>query len=152
IACGVGRKFTSDNLQERYAMPTAVAQQLVGARQGLDAVIDRSNEIRSRRIGALCLENDGTDRCEDILYASVEFGMQHIALLLSLLALGDVDVHADQAFCVAGLVILYETARLDPADRAARTHNAKLCVMLAAPLYKYLLAMLKILRQVLWVD
>src|SRR5215831_19043820 len=47
IACGVGRKFTPDEFGKRYAMPTAVAQQLVGARQGLDAMIDRSHEVGS---------------------------------------------------------------------------------------------------------
>ena len=49
---------------------------------------------------------------------------------------GNVDVHADQTICVAGLIILYETARLDPADRSAGTHKAKFCAMLAAPLGK----------------
>src|SRR5262245_1560630 len=63
------RAHTSDNLQEGYAVPTAMAQQLMGACQRLDAVIDRSHDIRGGRVGTLCLGDDGTDRREHILYA-----------------------------------------------------------------------------------
>ena len=73
---------------------------------------------------------------ERIFDAMIKFGIQDFAGLFGSLALGDIDVHADYAFCVTGLVILYETARLDPADRSAGTHNAMLCVVITAPLGK----------------
>jgi hypothetical protein len=81
--------------------------------------------------------DDSSDCRERVFDAVVEFGIQDFAGLFDTLALGNVDVHADQAFCVTGWsysMKLHETARLDPADRFAGTHNAKLCVMLAAPL------------------
>src|SRR5262244_980625 len=92
--------------------------------------------------------DDSSDRCERVFDAMIEFGIQDFAGLFGSLALGDVDVHADQASCVAGLIILDEATRLDPADRSAGTHNAELCMMLAAPFGKYLLTVRKILRQV----
>jgi hypothetical protein len=82
------------------------------------------------------LGDDGTDGRECVLDAVVEFGVQSFAGFFGSLALSNVDVNADQAFCETGSVILYGTARLDPADRSAGMHNAKLCVMLAAPLGK----------------
>src|SRR5215831_19495680 len=47
IACAIGCKLAPDDFQKRYAVPTAMAQQLVGSRQRLDAVIDRSHEVGS---------------------------------------------------------------------------------------------------------
>src|SRR5262245_5567180 len=82
----------------------------------------------------------------------VELGIQNRPSLFGSLALGDIDVDADHPLCVAGMVILYVTARLDPPDRSAGPRNAKLCMMLAAQLGKYLLAQLQELRQVIRMD
>src|SRR5262245_55719412 len=94
------------------------------------------SEISDRSAPLPTVRDDSGDSCERVFDAMVEFGIQNFAGLFGALALADVDVHADHASCVAGLIILYGTARLDPADRSAGTHNAKLCVMLAAPLGK----------------
>src|SRR5688572_7557111 len=82
----------------------------------------------------------------------VELGIQDRSSLLGSLALGDIDVDTDQALYAAGLVILNVTARLDPPDCSAGAHNAKLCMMLAAQLGKYLSAVLQKLRQVIRMD
>src|SRR5262249_5671942 len=82
-------------------------------------------------------------------------GELYIALsecLFHLFALGHIDVDADQAFRVAGLVILYKTATLDPPDRSAGTQNPKLRVMLAAPLGICALAARQKRRQVFGMD
>src|SRR5215472_9652499 len=93
-------------------------------------------EIRDRSAPLPGVGDDGSHSCERVLDAMVKFGIQDFAGLFGSLALGDIDVHADHASCVTGLVILYETARLDPANRSARAHNPKLCVMFGVPLGK----------------
>src|SRR5690349_21388905 len=108
----------------------------MGCRHRANAPLKCRSEISDRSAPLPGVGDDGSDGCERIFNAVVQFGIQYFAALLGSLALGDVDVHADQALRVSGLVILYEAARLDPADRSARTHNAKFCVMLAAPLGK----------------
>src|SRR5215475_10597969 len=108
------------------------------------------SEINNRSAPLLGVRDDSSDSCECVFDAMVELGIQDFSGLLGSLALCDVDVHADHASCVACLVILYETACLDPADRSAGTHNAKLCVMLAAPLGTQMFAVLQKLRQVVW--
>jgi hypothetical protein len=94
------------------------------------------SEISDRSSPLLSVGDDSSDGCERVFDAVVEFGIQDFAGLFSSLALGDVDIYADQTPCMAGLIIFYETARLDPAHRSAGTYDAKLCVMLAAPLGK----------------
>src|SRR5215475_11863289 len=101
-----------------------------------NASIERRYEISDRSAPLPGVRDDSGDGCERVFDTVVEFGIQDLTGLFGSLALGDVDVYADQALCVAGLVILYKTARLDPAHRPAGTYNAKLCVMLAAPLGK----------------
>src|SRR5688572_6269268 len=75
---------------------------------------------------------DSPDGGECVLDAMVELGIQDRSGLLGSLARGDIDVDADQAPCVAGLVVLYVTARLNPPDRSAWAHNSKLCMVLPA--------------------
>src|SRR5262249_39759228 len=101
-----------------------------------NASLKSRSEISDRSALLLGVGDDSSDGRKRVLDAVVEFGVQDFTGLFGTLALGDVDVHADQASCVTGLVILYETARFDPADRSAGSHNAKLGVMLAAPLGK----------------
>src|SRR5215475_9753814 len=95
-----------------------------------NASLECRSEISDRSAPLPTVRDDSGDSCERVFDAVVEFGIQNFAGLFGSLALADVDVHANQTFCVTGLIILYETARLDPADRSARTHNAELCVML----------------------
>src|SRR5262245_32195462 len=90
----------------------------------------------SDRSALSTLRDDSGDGCERVFDAVVEFGIQDFAGLLGSLALADVDVHAYQTLCLTGLIILYETARFDPANGSAGAHNAELCVMLAAPIGK----------------
>src|SRR5262249_33040663 len=117
-------------------------------RHRVNASLKCRSEISDRSAPLPGAGDDSSNSCKRVFDAVVEFCIQDLAGLFGSLALGDVDVHADQASCVAGLIILDEAARLDPADRSAGTHNAELCMMLAAPFGKYLLTMLKILRQV----
>src|SRR5262245_50364737 len=117
-------------------MPSMGAQQFVCRCHRANASIERRYEIGDRSAPLPGMGNNGADGRECVLDAMVELGGQSALLFVHPFALGDVDVHADQASCVTGLVILYRTARLDPADRSAGTHNAKLCVMLAALLGK----------------
>src|SRR6476661_3093699 len=119
---------------------------------GAKAPLDRCYEIVDRSPPFPGVGDDSTHGCECVLDAMVELGIQDRLSLLGSLALGDIDVDADHALCVAGLVILYVTARLDPPDRSAGAHNATLCMMLAAQLGKNLLAVLQKLRQVFWMD
>src|SRR5262245_7723165 len=96
--------------------------------------------------------DNGVDGGKCVLDAMVELGIQVPSGLFSLLALGDIDVNADHAFCAVGLVIFNVAARLDPPDRSAGEYNAKLGMMLSEQLGKYLLAVLQELRQVIWMD
>src|SRR5262249_17601778 len=94
------------------------------------------SEINDRSSPLPSVGDDGSDGRKRVFNAVVEFSIQDFSGLFGSLAISDVDVHADHAFCATGLVILYETTRLDPADRSAGAHNTMLCVMLAAPLGK----------------
>src|SRR5262245_6262495 len=123
-------------------------QQFVCRCHRANTSVERYCEIGDRSVPSSGLGDDSSDGRERIFDAMIEFGIQNFAGLFGSLALGDVDVHADQASCVTGLIVLDEATRLDPADRSAGTHNAELCMLLAAPFGKYLLTMLKILRQV----
>src|SRR5215831_13387185 len=113
-----------------------------------NASLKSRSKISDRSAPLPGVGDDSSDGRERVFDAMIEFGIQDFAGLFGSLALGDVDVHADQASCVAGLIIVDEATRLDPADRSGGTHNAELCMMLAAPFGKYLLTMLKILRQI----
>src|SRR5689334_11693896 len=117
-------------------------QQFVCRCHRANTSVERHCEIGDRSVPLPGVGNDSSDGRERIFDAMIEFGIQDFAGLFGLLALGDVDVHADQASCVAGLIILDEATRLDPADRSAGTQNAELCMMLTAPFCKYLLTML----------
>src|SRR5215467_1702321 len=108
----------------------------MGSCHRANASLKCHREISNRSAPLPGLGNDSGDGCKRIFDAVVELGIQDFAGLFRSFALGDVDVHADHASCVASLVILDEAARLDPADRSAGTHNAKLCMMLAATLGK----------------
>src|SRR5436190_18910118 len=112
------------------------AQQLMRCCHRANPSLKCRTEISDRSAPLPGLGDDGTDGGEGVFDAMVELSIQDHSSLFGSLALGDIDVDADQTFCVAGLVILNETARLDPADRSGGTQNAKLCVMLAAPLGK----------------
>src|SRR5262245_17573425 len=124
----------------------------MGCCHGAKAPLDRGYEIVDRSAPFPGLGDDSTDGGECVLDAMVELGIQDRSSLLGSLAVGDIDVDADHARCVAGLVILNVAARLDPPDRSAGAHNATLCTMLAAQLGKYLSAVLQELRQVVWMD
>src|SRR5262245_54282444 len=119
---------------------------------GANAPLERCYEIVDRPAAFSGLGDDSTDGGECVLDTMVELGVQDRSSLLGSLALGDVDVDADHALCSVGLAILYVSARLDPPDRSAGTHYAALCMMLAAPLSKYLSAVLQKLWQVIWMD
>src|SRR5215469_7980502 len=101
-------------------------------RHRVNASLNCRGEVGDRSAPSPGVGNNSADGRKCVLDAMVKFSIQDFAGLFGSLALGHVDLHADHASCVAGLVILYETARLDPADRSAGTYNAKLCVMLAA--------------------
>src|SRR5215475_6563089 len=108
----------------------------MSCRHGANASFKCRSKISDRSAPLLGVGDHRSDGRERVFDAVVKFGIQDFTSLFGSLALGYVDVHADQALSVAGLVIRYETARLDPADRSEGTHNAKFCVMLAAPLSK----------------
>src|SRR5262245_27301197 len=136
LAGGIGCELAPDELHQRYPMPSMGAQQFVCRCHRSNAPIKCRSEISNRSDPLPRVGNDSSDGRERVFDAVVEFSIQDFARLFGSLTLGDVDVHADQAFCVTGLIILYETARLDPPDRSTGTHNAKLCVMLAVLLRK----------------
>ena len=115
-------------------MPTAMAQQLMGACQRLDAVIDRSHDIRGGRVGTLCLGDDGTDRREHILYAMVELGIQKFLGLLGSLALRNVDVDADRPLRFSLAIIGNETPRFDLSNLTAGENDTILDVIFAPAL------------------
>src|SRR5262245_51591483 len=118
-------------------------------RHGAKAPLERCYEPVDRSGRLSGVGDDSADGGECVLDALVELGIQGRSSFLCSLALGDVDVDADHAPCVAGLVILDATARLDPPDRSAGAHNAILCMMLAAQLREYLMAALQELLQVI---
>src|SRR5262245_53431046 len=124
------------------------AQQLMGCCHRANASLKCRSEINDRSAPLPGVRDHGSDGRERVFDAMIEFGIQDFVGFFGSLALGDVDIHTNQASCAADLIILDEATRFDPADRSARTHNAELCMMLAAPFGKYLLTMLKILRQV----
>src|SRR5262245_56554403 len=102
-----------------------------------NAALERCDKIFDRSASFPGVGDDGADGGKCVLDTMVELGIQDRSGLLGSLAFGDIDVDADHASCVAGLVILHVTARLDPPDRSTGTHNAKLGMMLAAQLHKY---------------
>src|SRR5262245_5093728 len=136
VAGGVRCKLAPDELHQRHPMPPMGAQQFVCRCHRANASIERRYEIGDRSGPVPGVRDNRADGRERVLNAVVKFSIQDFAGLFGSLALGDVNVHADQASRVTGLVILYETAGLDPANRSAGTHNAKLCVMLATLLGK----------------
>src|SRR3974377_2218809 len=86
----------------------------MGVRQRFNATIHRSHEVLDRRIGGLALEDDGADRREHILNTVVEFGIQCIAMILGLLALGDVYADANHALRVPVSIIRNATTPFGP--------------------------------------
>src|SRR5215471_11264340 len=105
-------------------------------RHRANASLKRIYETVDRSASPVGVGDECADGRESVFDAMVKFGIQDFAGLFGSLAFGDVDLHADHASCVAGLVIFYKTARLDPSDRSAGTHNTKLRMMLAALLGK----------------
>src|SRR5262249_34879446 len=75
--------------------------------------------------------DDGSDGCERIFDAVVEFGIQDFAGLLGSPALGDVDVHADYSLGAPLAIVQGEAARLDPSHLAVGKNNAILQTILA---------------------
>src|SRR5262249_18543289 len=77
-------------------------------RHRVNASLNCRGEVGDRSAPLAGVGNDSADGRKCVLDAMVKFSIQDFAGLLGSLALGNVDVHADQASCVTGLIILYE--------------------------------------------
>src|SRR5262245_65932073 len=78
--------------------------------------------------------DNGADRGQHVLDPVVQLRVQNIAMLLGLLALGEVDIDTDDALGAAVAAIGNKIARFDPAYLTVAPNNAILRFVCAAPL------------------
>src|SRR5262245_7959636 len=101
VVCEIGCKFALHDLFEWYAVPPAVAQELMGSRQRLYALTEPGHIVCQRAIGLGRLDNNCADRREHVLDPVVEFSKQRILVRLRLLASSDINVDANDALRAA---------------------------------------------------
>src|SRR5215217_3203798 len=92
---GVGRDLDLEQRPQRGPGPGAFGQEIVRLRQGEQPRLEGAGEVGKTRRRAHRLGGKRLDRRERVLHAVVQLVDEELALLLRLLALGDVDQAAD---------------------------------------------------------
>src|SRR5262245_10481423 len=119
---------------------------------GSDTAVQCSREVRYLRVALLGTRNDGTDGGEHVFDTVVELGHQHALVLFRSLALGDVDVDANNALRTTVMVVGGEAAHLDPAGLAIGMYHPIFRIRFSASLLPNPVALCVEPRKVLGVD
>ncbi len=98
------RELISDQLCEIGAGPRGLRQQRMGTGERVQAALEARGELLRRLRSPQGLARDRLHRRERILDPMIELAEQQLLRRLNLLALGDVEVHAEHASCAIGTV------------------------------------------------